>query len=49
MLLSHPTLTIGSSCPDCAALNTKGSLGNDDPQVLVRLGDCHLICVNSPK
>ena len=37
MLLSHPTLTIGSSCPDCAALNTKGSLGNDDPQVLVRL------------
>ena len=37
MLLSHPTLTIGSSCPDCAALNTKGTLSQDDPQVLVRL------------
>ena len=33
----HPTLTSGSSCPDCAALNTKGTLGWDDPQVLVRL------------
>lgn len=37
MLLTHPTLTIGSPCPDCAALNTKGTLGRDDPQVLVRL------------
>lgn len=37
MFLSHPTLTIGSPCPDCAALNTKSILGKDDPQVFVRL------------
>ena len=37
MLLSHPTLTIGSSCPECSALNTKGTLSHDNPQVLVRL------------
>ena len=37
VLLSHPTLTIGSSCPDCATLNTKGTLSRDEPQVLVRL------------
>lgn len=41
--MSHPTLTIGSSCPDCAALNTKGTLGRDDPQVLVRLVGSPLI------
>jgi hypothetical protein len=37
VLLSHPTLTIGSPCPDCSALNTKGTLSHDNPQVLVRL------------
>jgi len=37
VILSHPTLTIGSACPDCAACNTKGTLGADTLQIIVRL------------
>lgn len=39
ILLSHPTLTIGSACPECAACNTKGTLRNDHDslQAVVRL------------
>ena len=35
--LLHPILKPGSPCPDCAALNTKGTLSCDTSQVLVRL------------
>jgi hypothetical protein len=35
--LNHPTLTTGSDCPDCAALNTPGKLYKDDPKMIVRL------------
>ena len=33
----HPTLSLGSVCPHCAACNTVARLGQDKPKVLVRL------------
>lgn len=35
--LLHPTLPPGSACPDCAAVNTRGTLQKDEPTVFVRL------------
>lgn len=45
VILIHPTLTIGSACPDCAACNTKGKLGkdNDSLRTIVRLVGSPLI------
>ncbi len=38
-MLTHPTLIVGSACPDCAACNTKGKLRNDLDalQTIIRL------------
>lgn len=36
-ILSHPTLSIGSQCPHCAACDTVARLGQDKPKVFVRL------------
>lgn len=43
VILSHPTLTIGSACPHCAECNTKGTLRKDELQVVVRLEGSPLI------
>lgn len=40
---SHPTLSYGGACPECAACHTKGKLGYDLPQALVRLEGSPLI------
>ena len=37
VILSHPTLSIGSACPHCAACDTIARLGQDKPKVIVRL------------
>ena len=45
VILSHPTLSVGSACPDCEACNTKGTLRNDTDslQTIVRLVGSPLI------
>ena len=42
-IFSHPTLTFGGFCPECAACNTKAKLGYDKPQAMVRLEGSPLI------
>ena len=39
VILSHPTLSVGAPCPDCAECNTKGTLRNDADslQTIIRL------------
>lgn len=37
VVLSHPTLSVGSACPHCAACNTVARLGQDTLKVIVRL------------
>ncbi|HDV6640756.1 TPA: transposase [Legionella pneumophila] len=37
IILSHPTLSLGSACPHCAACDTVARLGKDKPKVIIRL------------
>lgn len=43
LILSHPTLSVGSACPHCAACDTIARLGQDKPKVIVRLEGSPLI------
>lgn len=43
VMLPHPTLSVGSACPHCAACNTVARLGKDEPKVIVRLEGSPLI------
>jgi len=41
--LPHPTLSVGSACPHCAACGTVARLGQDKPKFIVRLEGSPLI------